>query len=167
MSAPRARLSGSAPKHTLKAEWLGAAPGNDEVTVTLVLRRSESSDPAWSRSEELLSGQAPRMPREEAERALAADPEDMAAVRSFIEQYGLTIVEENPAARTLQAKGTVEQIEKAFGVQLRMIDAKGQRRLSYAGSISVPKPLKKMITAVLGLDQRPVAQHRKAKSTAQ
>jgi subtilase family serine protease len=64
-------------------------------------------------------------------------------------------------------KGTVEQMEKAFGVQLRMVEARGQRCLSYAGSISVPKPLKRVITAVLGLDQRPVAQHHKAKSTAQ
>ena len=98
---------------------------------------------------------------------LGADPEDMALVRSFVEEYGLTIVEENSVARTVRVKGTVEQIGKAFGVQLRMIDTGGQQYLSYAGSISVPKPLAGVITAVLGLDQRPVAQHHSAKSTGQ
>jgi subtilase family serine protease len=168
MSAPRARISGSAPKHASKSQWLAAAPANEEVTVTVVLRRpGESSDAGSNMDEQLLSGQAPRLSREEAEQKLAADPEDMAAVRSFIEQYGLTIVEENPAARTLRVKGTVEQMENAFGVQLRMLEARGQRCLSYAGSISVHKPLKGVITAVLGFDQRPVAQHHKAKITSQ
>jgi kumamolisin len=64
-------------------------------------------------------------------------------------------------------KGTVEQMGNAFGVHLRMLEARGQRSLSYAGSISVPKPLKPVITAVLGLDQRPVAQHHRAKTTSQ
>jgi kumamolisin len=167
MSALRARISGSAPKHASKTQWEAAAPANGEVTVTLVLRRSESSGAGSNMDEQLLSGQAPRLSREEAEQRLAADPEDMAAVRSFIEQYGFAIVEENPAARTLRVKGTVEQMENAFGVQLRMLEARGQRCLSYAGSISVPKPLKPVITAVLGLDQRPVAQRHRAKTTSQ
>lgn len=166
-STPRARLVGSAPKHGSKTQWAGAAPANEEVTVTLVLPRKKSYGAMSERSEQLLSGEAPRVSREEAEQVLGADPEDMALVRSFVEEYGLTIVEENSVARTVRVKGTVEQIGKAFGIQLRMIDTGGQQYLSYAGSISVPKPLAGVITAVLGLDQRPVAQHHSAKSTGQ
>ncbi|MFL6354213.1 MAG: protease pro-enzyme activation domain-containing protein [Bryobacteraceae bacterium] len=167
MNAPRTRIAGSAPKHVSKTQWLVAAPANEEVTVTLVLRRKESSGVALNTGEQLLSGQALPVSRAEAQQALAANPEDIAAVRSFVEQYGLKIVEENAGARSLRVKGTVEQIEKAFGVQLRMVEAKGQQCLSYAGSILVPKPLAGVITAVLGLDQRPVAQHHKATTTAQ
>jgi kumamolisin len=91
----------------------------------------------------------------------------MAAVRSFIQKYGLTVVEENAAARTVRVRGTAQQLEKAFGVQLRLVEVKGHQYLSYEGPISIPKPLAGVITAVLGLDHRPVAQRRKAMGTAQ
>jgi kumamolisin len=137
------------------------------VNVTIVLRRSQASGASPDAGEQLLSGKTPRLSREEAAQAIAADPNDMAAVHSFIQQYGLTIVEENAQLRTVRVEGTVQQMEKAFGVQLRVAkDAKGQQYLSYEGSIMVPKPLAGIIAAVLGLDQRPVAKHHKVKGTA-
>ena len=166
MSEPRVPIPGSAPKQGSKTHWLAAAPANQEVAVTIVLRRSGSSA-ASNASEQLLSGQAPHLSREEAAQSISADPNDIAAVRSFIQQYGLTIVEEDAIARTIRVKATAQQMEKAFGVQLRSVEAKGQQYLSYEGSLSVPEPLAGVIIAVLGLDQRPAAQHHKAKGTAQ
>lgn len=166
MSEPRVPLPSSAPKHGSKTHWLTAAPATAEVEVTIVLRRREGSAEASRAGEQLLSGQAPHVSREEAAQAIAADPKDIAGVRSFVQKYGLTIVEENAAARTVRVRGTAQQLEKAFGVQLRLVEVKGHQYLSYEGPISVPKPLAGVITAVLGLDQRPVAQRRKAMGTA-
>jgi subtilase family serine protease len=166
-SEPRVPIPGSTPKHGSKTHWLAAAPANEEVEVTIVLRRGEGPSRTSNIGEQLLSGQAPHLSREEAAHATAADPKDMAAVRSFIQKYGLTVVEENAAARTVRVRGTAQQLEKAFGVQLRLVEVKGHQYLSYEGPISIPKPLAGVITAVLGLDHRPVAQRRKAMGTAQ
>jgi kumamolisin len=166
-SEPRVPIPGSTPKHGSKTHWVAAAPANEEVEVTIVLRRGEGPSRTSNIGEQLLSGQAPHLSREEAAHATAADPKDMAAVRSFIQKYGLTVVEENAAARTVRVRGTAQQLEKAFGVQLRLVEVKGHQYLSYEGPISIPKPLAGVITAVLGLDHRPVAQRRKAMGTAQ
>jgi kumamolisin len=162
----RVQVPGSAPKHGAETRWSLPAETHESGGVTIVLRRRTDSATTSNLEEELLSGQFGRLSREEAARAIAADPNDMASVRSFLQQYGLTIVEENAATRTIHAEGTVEQMNRAFGVQLRLAqDTKGQQYLSYEGSIMVPKPLAGIITAVLGLDQRPVAKHHKAQST--
>lgn len=167
MTEPRVPITGSAPRHGSKIQWLAAAPPNQEVSATITIRRSPATAASPDAGEQLLSGKAPRLSREEAAQAIAADPDDMAAVHSFVQQYGLTIVEENAQLRTVRVEGTVQQMEKAFGVQLRLAqNAKGQQYLSYEGSITVPKPLAGIITAVLGLDQRPVAKHHKVKGTA-
>jgi kumamolisin len=167
LSEPRVPIPGSAPKHGAKTQWASAVPPDQQAEVTIILRRSEGSARASNMGEELLSGQAPHLSREEAAQAIATAPEDVAAVGSFIQKYGLTIVEENPAARTVRVRGTAEQLENAFGIQLRRVQVKGHQYLSYEGRISVPKPLARVITGVLGLDQRPVAQRHKARSTAQ
>jgi kumamolisin len=159
-------VQGSALKHGAEARWSPADP-SEPVVVTIVLRRGADSAAASKLEEQLLSGHFRTLPREEAAKEIAADPNDMAAVSALIQQYGLTIVEENAASRTFRVRGTVQQMEKAFGVQLRLAqDTKGQQYLSYEGSITVPKALAGIITAVLGLDQRPIAKHHKARGTA-
>lgn len=133
--APRVEIPGSAPRHTAEARSIAAADPNREVTVTVMLRR-----------------QAPEL--------TCADPQDLAALRCFAEQYGLVIVDEKPDARTAHLRGTVQQMDAAFGTQLREFqDAQGTRYLSYDGPLSVPEPLAGIVMAVLGLDQRPIARH--------
>jgi kumamolisin len=165
LSDQRVQVPGSAPKHGAEARWSPTDP-NEPVAVTIVLRRRADSPDTSNLEEQLLSGQFRRLPREEAGQAIAADPNDLASVRSFLQQYGFIIVEENPTTRTIRARGTAGQAKNAFGIQLRRVEgADGQQYLSYEGSISVPKPLASIITAVLGLDERPVARHHKANST--
>ncbi len=107
-----------------------------------------------------MSGNFARVPREQAEQMLSAAPDDLAAVRSFLSQHGLTITKESAEARTLHVQGTVQQMDAAFGIQLGWLEnAQGQRHLGYEGALSVPESLSGVITAVLGLDQRPVATH--------
>ena len=89
---------------------------------------------------------------------MGADPADIAAVRSFAEQYGLKVVDEDAASRRVRVEGSASTMEKAFGVQLRQAESSsGQQYLSYTGAISVPKAIGGIVTAVLGLDGRPAA----------
>lgn len=166
MTDPRVQIPGSAPKHGAKTDWVAVAAPNEEVGATIVLRRSEASAGA-DIGDQLLPGRGPHISRTKAAETISADPKDVASVCSFLDQYGLTVVDQNQEARTISIRGTVEQMDKAFGTQLRVVKANKQEYMSYDGSLSVPQSLSGVITAVLGLDQRPVAQRRVGKSTGQ
>ena len=152
----RVDVPGSAPQHENSA--LGAADPNETITVTIVLRRPASSA---TLENELLSGKFKHLSREEAARVMGADPSDVASLTSFLQQYGLAIVDENLPARTLRVRGTVQQLDRAFGIHLSTFrDRDGNEYLSYTGSITIPAVLSGIIVAVLGLDQRPIARPR-------
>lgn len=158
MDGQRVEIPGSAPPFRSGQRWSSAVEPNQKVSATITLRQRNSSSRGGSSEEELLSGNFPRMSREAATQMLSADPSDVAAVRSFLEQQGLAITKENTAARTLHIEGSAEQMNEAFNVRLGWFqDAEGQRYLSYEGALSVPESIAGMITAVLGLDQKSIA----------
>jgi len=169
MSDPRVPLPGSAPNTSgltgsgqtaAQPRWSSAIDPTEEVSVTVTLRRRRDSAAA-EMERQLLSGEAQALPREQAEQELSADPRDMAAVESFLDQHGLTITEENIAARTLKAQGTVKQMGEAFSTCIGSFeDSAGNCHLSYEGSLSIPQSLAGIITSVIGLDQRPAARRR-------
>ncbi|HWF46239.1 MAG TPA: protease pro-enzyme activation domain-containing protein [Bryobacteraceae bacterium] len=139
MADERVPIPGSAPVHASAAQ-LTAAPPNEVLDVTIMLRRPSPG-------------------------AMAADPNDLAAVRSFVQSYGLQVVAENPDARTMKVQGTAAQMQQAFGVALRVSgNAPTPEFVTYQGSLTVPKQLDGVIIAVLGLDRRPVAKPRSVSS---
>jgi kumamolisin len=156
MNGDRVEIPGSELKPRNGERVLSEAGASQEITVTLLLRRSpKQKGPS---EQDLFSGKYQPQNREAAEAAIAADPADIAAVRSFAEQYGLKILNEDPASRRVQVRASPTALEKAFGVQLKEAEgSSGNRYLTYSGAISVPKNLSGIVTAVLGLDQRPVA----------
>lgn len=161
MSDQRVPLPGSEPKQPsgtgAQPRWSPAVDPDEKASATVTLRRRHDSAAA-AMEKQLLSGEARPLPREQAAHELSADPRDLAAVRSFLEQHGLTVVNENAAARTLKIEGTVPQMEEAFGTKMGWLeDASGHRHLSYRGPLSVPQSLDGIITSIIGLDQRPIA----------
>ena len=98
------------------------------------------------------------LPREAFAREFGAAAEDIAKVKAFAAQSGLTVVREDPAARTVVLGGTIAQFQAAFSVELQHYQhhSIGQYR-GRTGSISVPDDLSGIVTAVLGLDNRPQA----------
>jgi kumamolisin len=154
MDEPRAAIAGSEASARQGDRWLHDAPADESTTVTLFLRHSGNI------AQQLLSGEYRPLSREDAERSLAATPADLAAVRAFAEKYGLQITQEDPASRRVRLEGTASDMERAFGIKLGIAeDASGHRFRTYRGAITVPGPLRDAVTAVLGLDQRPIARH--------
>jgi kumamolisin len=89
-----------------------------------------------------------------------ADPDEANAVCSFAQHYGLTLLDENFQARQVRVQGSAQQMDEAFGIKLcEAKDATGNSYLTYVGSILLPSEIAPYVTAVLGLDQRPVARH--------
>jgi kumamolisin len=124
---------------------------------TIVLRRPRQAEDIGER---LLSGEYQAVGREEAERAISADPQDLGAIRRFVAEQGMHIVCENAAARTVRVEGTIRQMESAFGVSMQQRrDDAGHEYLCYSGDITLPQQLTGIVEAVLGLDRRPVARY--------
>ena len=87
-----------------------------------------------------------------------ADAGDAAKVKEELERFGLQIYDVSLPTRSLHARGTVQQLNSAFGVTLGVYrsDAQGQFR-GREGSITVPAALDEIITGVFGLDDRRMA----------
>ncbi|HWF34808.1 MAG TPA: S53 family peptidase [Solirubrobacteraceae bacterium] len=137
---------------------VGDPEPQSEVTVTVYLRPSASLD--WVDEEATRPpGQRRVLSREELASAHGARPEDVDAVRAFAAQYGLEVVEVDPARRRVVLRGTLEAVSRAFGAQV-VGKFKHPRQGEYRGRqgpLTVPASLAGVITGVFGIDDRPQA----------
>src|SRR5580692_2697468 len=135
-----------------------AAPldGDQVITVTVLLRRRAEVPRA------LVEGPQTISTTELADR-YGADPADAQLVSEVLGSYGLTVTETHLASRRLMVSGTIMAMQAAFGTTLTAVtsphpDGSGDVQHRYrTGSLSVPATLSGVITAVLGLDDRPQA----------
>jgi len=93
----------------------------------------------------------------ELEKNYGADSSDLAKVADFAHQHGLVVVESSAAKRLVRLSGTVKAFNEAFDVSLRHYEHANFTYRGRTGTISIPKELDGIITAVLGLDNRPFA----------
>jgi kumamolisin len=136
------------------------APANpkESLEVSMIVRRG-AGKALQTRVAKLAAGNrsAGIMSREDFAREHGADPADLGKVRKFAAAYGLTVVEENAARRTVVLSGTVEQVSHAFSVQLQQFAHSGGTYRGRTGAIQLPQELDGIIEAVMGLDNRPQA----------
>ncbi len=147
-----------------KREFATTHPRVDEVdeqeraTVTLYLRdRASLEDGA---AQELQSAaEGGRVTREQWAETHGASEEDIAAVRAFAAEHGLTVEEESAARRALRLSGTLGGIAGAFGVQEMALfkHPDGTTYRARQGELSVPAQLAGIIVGVFGIDNRPQA----------
>lgn len=153
-------LKNSARSEMPGARNIGPADPNERIEVTVILRRA--SAPSAFPSMEQLGAASPdnreHLSREAFATAHGARAEDIAMIRAFAAQYGLEVISESSARRSVFLAGTVEALSKAFGVQLnRYQHEKGIYR-GRTGTIQIPAELDGIIEGVFGLDNRPQAQ---------
>jgi kumamolisin len=139
----RAPIPGSEPPHGPSDQFTDVPdPTKELVTATIQLRRAPVSAGAANASVA----------------STMANPNESTAVCSFAQHYGLTILDKNFETRTVKLQGNCEQMNEAFGITLCLAtDSNGNKYLTYMGSITVPASIAPYITAVIGLDQRPIA----------
>ena len=151
----RTALPGSSPEHSPAAAWAPVENPQQPVSATIILRRNDAGN-----AEHLLAGTAPALPHGEASSAVAASPEAVRQVTSYAKEHGLQVTEANATTRTVKVEGPAEKIEEAFGVKLGLVsEGDGPPHLSHREAIAMPASLSNLVTAVLGLDQRPIARH--------
>jgi kumamolisin len=127
------------------------------VAATLVLRRANPVDPSAALG---VADPAAYV------RDHGATSADIALVTSTLEGFGLTVVETDQASRRVRIEGPLGVVSRVFGTSLQAVSslapsqAGGGARIEHrqrSGGLSVPKALDGIVTAVLGLDDRPQA----------
>jgi kumamolisin len=98
-----------------------------------------------------------------ADRAKRHDP-DIAIIRQFAADHGLTVIEADARRRLVRLAGTAKAMGEAFKVELNWYGAEGARFRGYTGALQLRSDIAGIVESVLGLDTRPVAQPRLIKS---
>jgi kumamolisin len=150
-------LSGSE-RSELPGATLAPTPLDEsqQITVTVMLRRRAAVPSALVEGPETVSNTQLREQYGTAEA-------DAQLVTQVLAEYGLTVTETHLGSRRLKVAGTIAAMQTAFGTSLSAVtsphpDGSGHVAHRYrTGSLSVPAQLSGIITAVLGLDDRPAA----------
>ena len=156
------RVDGSERRPDRRARQIGPANSNERISVTIVLRRRSDGQPAPGLTEFArrppLSGE--RLSAEDFAARFGADPSDLERVVAFLQTHGLTVVDTDPAARTVVASGTVGQLSEAFAVNLHRYEvptghaSETETYRGRDGYIHVPRELADVVVGVFGLDNR-------------
>jgi kumamolisin len=133
------------------ASEAGPTSPQQTIAVSVIVRRRNPLDL------KALGGK--HISHEEFNQKYAANPADFETLRQFAHQHGLTVDESASSLprRTLVLRGTVQALQKAFGVELRDYEAEGRKFHCFTGEVSIPEEHSEIVEAVLGLDTRPVA----------
>ena len=158
-------LPGSERTEIAGAQAAGPLDDSTTITVTLMLRR-RAEVPDY-----LVTGPETVTSAELGER-YGANPDDIATITSVLGGLGLTVTESMPESRRLRVSGTIAAMSAAFGTTLTLVtsphpDGTGRVTHRYrSGGLSVPAELAGVVTAVLGLDDRPQARPQFRRLTA-
>ncbi len=149
-------LAGSHREPVAGASIARPIDNHEVVSVTVVLRRRTPAAPpesfAFSDPQSVT-----HHAREEYGTVHGAIASDMTAIEAFAHEFGLTVTERSQARRTMVLSGTAENMQRAFGTSLAYYNSPGGSYRGRTGPVMIPEELQPMVTAVLGLDSRPVA----------
>jgi kumamolisin len=158
---PRHPLAGSERQPLAGARSVGKADPDERLEAAIVVR-PRAGAALTERVRKLTAGDRSQrhLKREEFAQQFAADPADIATVEQFAKAYGLAVVQKDPVRRTVILSGTVAQFNDAFGVELQQFEHDGGSYRGRTGPVHLPDELHGVVTAVMGLDNRPQAHPR-------
>jgi kumamolisin len=125
-----ADLQGSDRARITSAEVLGDADPDERVALTLLVRREPGT---------------------------AASDTDVEAVRAAMARRGFDVLRTHAASGRVQVAGRLGDLAQLFGAHVQRVRDAGVEHRHREGSLTVPDELDGVVTAVLGLDNRPQA----------
>ncbi|MGX7681922.1 S53 family peptidase [Jatrophihabitans sp. DSM 45814] len=140
-----------APVPSKAGHEFSALAADTRVEATLILRR---------RAEVPESVLAEPISAEDFAASYGADPADVELVTRTLERLGAEVIEVDEASRRVRVAGAAGVLSQIFGTSLQQVsgpDAAGGTATfrQRTGALSVPAELDGVVTAVLGLDDRP------------
>jgi len=149
-------LAGSHREPMAGASVVRPVDNNEVVHATLVLRRRTQTN-----APQAFAYSSPRTIRHHSRLEYGvihgAAPADIGTVEAFAHEFGLTVTQRSQARRSVVLSGTAANMQRAFGIKLAYYDSPRGKYRGRTGPVMVPQELRPMLTAVLGLDDRPVA----------
>ncbi|GAC1512959.1 MAG: S53 family peptidase [Chloroflexota bacterium] len=157
-SQKRALIAGSERSPLPGARAAGPVDPHERLEVTVVLR-PRAARPHTNQT--ALSAQPLHerryLSRDEFEAMHGADPGDIQKVEAFARHSGLEVAEVSQARRAVVLSGTVQALERAFGVRLTRYEHEQATYRGQDGVVSIPLDLEGIVEGVFGLDDRPQA----------
>jgi kumamolisin len=103
-----------------------------------------------------------RLTREQLAERFGAAPDDVKLAETTFTDLGLTIVSSDAASRRIRISGSISTVSRVFGTSLESVSSETEAGVAVAhrhrtGGLSIPAALDGVVTAVLGLDDRPQA----------
>lgn len=149
MPSGRVPIEGSEREELPGAKKVGPIAADQEVRVTIVLRRRD--DAALPK----LEAEAAPLSRKQFAERYGADPADLKQIKAFAEEQGLEVRGSDQARRTVVVAGPAERVGPAFGVSFEEYEHEGVRFRARSGAVQVPAEIAPLVEAVIGLDSRP------------
>lgn len=149
-------IPGSNKDPYLNARAISPAPSDERLEVTLRIR-PKNTLPLAQDMLKLSNDPLKQLTHEQFEETYGADAKDLALVRKFAQENNLNVVRESVPRRTVILAGTVKDMNRAFGVELKTYAYGGGTYRGRTGSVQIPASLRSVIEGVFGLDNRPVA----------
>lgn len=155
----RVELKGSARAPLEGARRIGPADPQQQIEVTVICRRGSRPGEFPSDRELGRSPLADRkyLTREQFAAIHGARAGDCEAIGAFASEYGLRVIDEDRARRSIILAGTIEAVGQAFDVELNEYSHSGRTCRCRTGTIQIPADLEGVIEGVFGLDSRPQA----------
>jgi kumamolisin len=159
MASPKNRVPlPNSERGTPPGTRVGPVDPAERIEVTVRVRpRAKTGLPSAQEMGAKLPRDRQYLKREELKNLYGADPKDLAMVRAFARQHGLTVVEESPARRSVILSGTAAAMKDAFGVDLARYTHAGVTFRGRTGPIYLSADLAPILEGVFGLDDRPQA----------
>src|SRR5260370_8275142 len=153
------------------AKAIGATSPDQLLQVTVLLRSRAQAEDAKTGNTRATTGERAavetlqkqrseerqHLTREKFLEQRGALEEDIRKVEDFAQEYGLSIVETNLAKGSVKLGGSVASFDRAFDVELLNYEHPGGSYRGRTGPVHIPTELDGIVTAVLGLDNRPQA----------
>ena len=150
MPEQRIAVPGSRRTAVSGATRIQPVDSHERIDVTIVLRRSPSAaQPSGALTQ--------RVDRRGFAGIHGADDSELALVERFAHDHGLTIVASHADRRTVHVAGPADAMKSAFGTQLSYYDSPVGRYRGRVGAVTLPESVARVVVAVLGLDNRPIA----------
>ena len=147
-------IAGSRRTPLAGAKAVGPANPNTTIEVTVKLRR-KGAPPAIPDPTD-----AP-LTRDQLADQYGASTQDIDAVTSAFEKYGLKVESTDAMTRTVVLSGNIQEMEAAFDVKLYQFEHPDGDYRGRVGTINVPEGVAGIVEGVFGLDERRVAHRRR------
>ena len=156
----RHTIAGSTPRWLNKARSLGATPSSQQVNFGVLLSMRDQAGAAAALqaiSEPTSASYGHWLSNQTFDETYGPAKASVTAVQDWLRSQGFQVTQTLPSGMYVEASGTVAQVQKTFGTQLRNYSYLGKTVRANATELSLPSGtpagVSSAISGVLGIDQ--------------